>query len=87
MSPRLLFLLSAVRTHRALRLDQDAVDGHLAIVRLMFGRRPLRRPAPNRPVTVELRIDSHSDRQPWLTDVIGVARDFAETTRLITASS
>jgi hypothetical protein len=61
MRPRLLFLLSALRAHRALRLDRDRVDARLAAARTSIG---LPRIAPHRHVTLTLnRLRDHTARE------------------------
>jgi hypothetical protein len=60
MSPRLLYVLSALRAHRALQRDRDRFDGRRAATRMFIGV-PL--DAPHRRVTLALhRLRDHGAR-------------------------
>jgi hypothetical protein len=60
MSPRLLYLLSALRAHRALRLDRDRTAARRAGARMSLG---LPRLVAHRHVTLALhRLRDHSAR-------------------------
>lgn len=60
MSPRLLYVLSALRAHRALRLEHDRVDARRAAARTFVGVLP---DVPHRRVTLALhRLRDHTAR-------------------------